>query len=268
MDVIGNRLACRIRRKVVPEICAHSFRGTEITEYLRNGRNHEVAARIAGHESTCTTQLYDRLHEEISLDEIERIQFRALWRSWCSARAGLWPRIARLRTRARPAWSGNDTFGWMRSSLTPSIKMGEGSARAVRARDPAGANACGPQRTRHNGPMTKSDSVHRITRKQPQLGGRDVETAVKMMLDHMVECLAGGGCIEIRGFGSFMVRFRRARVGRNPRTGTPVSLPARYAACFKPGMKLRERVDSESRGPTESQQHADGSEDLPVRTGQ
>ena len=55
------------------EICAHSFRGTGITEYLRNGGDLEVAARIAGHESTRTTQLYNRLPEEISLDEIERI---------------------------------------------------------------------------------------------------------------------------------------------------------------------------------------------------
>ena len=55
------------------EICAHSFRGTGITEYLRNGGDLEVAARIAGHESTRTTQLHNRLHEEISLDEIERI---------------------------------------------------------------------------------------------------------------------------------------------------------------------------------------------------
>ena len=55
------------------EICAHSFRGTGITEYLRNGGDLEVAARIAGYESTRTTQLYNRLAEEISLDEIERI---------------------------------------------------------------------------------------------------------------------------------------------------------------------------------------------------
>ena len=57
------------------EICAHSFRGTGITEYVRNGRDLEVAARIAGHESTRTTQLYiyNRLREEISLEEIERI---------------------------------------------------------------------------------------------------------------------------------------------------------------------------------------------------
>ena len=55
------------------EISNHSFRGTGITEYLRNGGDLEVAARIAGHESTRTTQLYNRVHEELSLDEIERI---------------------------------------------------------------------------------------------------------------------------------------------------------------------------------------------------
>lgn len=55
------------------EISHHSFRGTGITEYLRNGGELEVAARIAGHESTRTTQLYNRIHEEVSLDEIERI---------------------------------------------------------------------------------------------------------------------------------------------------------------------------------------------------
>ena len=60
----------RARKAGLPaEICAHSFRGTRITEYLRNGGDLEVAARIAGHESTRTTQLYNRLREEISIDE-------------------------------------------------------------------------------------------------------------------------------------------------------------------------------------------------------
>ena len=100
--------------------------------------------------------------------------------------------------------------------------------------------------------MTKSELIDRIAQNQPQLVERDVELAVKMMLDHMTEHLASGGRIEIRGFGSFSLRFRPERVGRNPRTGTPVSLPARYAVGFKPGMKLRKRVDRESRGPAEA----------------
>ena len=88
------------------------------------------------------------------------------------------------------------------------------------------------------------------------------------MLDHMTEHLVGGGRIEIRGFGSFSLRFRPARVGRNPRTGTPVSLAARYAVGFKSGMKLRERVDRESRGPAEAQRHAIASEDPRERSGE
>ena len=100
--------------------------------------------------------------------------------------------------------------------------------------------------------MTRSELIHRIAQKPSQLVERDVELAVKMMLEHMAECLAGGGRIEIRGFGSFTLHFRRARVGRNPRTGTPVSFPARHAVYFKPGMKLRERVNREARGRAEA----------------
>ena len=113
--------------------------------------------------------------------------------------------------------------------------------------------------------MTKTELIHRIAQNQPQLVERDVERAVKMMLGHMTEHLAGGGRIEIRGFGSFSLRFRPARVGRNPRTGTSVSLPARYAVGFKPGMKLRERVN---RGPSEAQRHSGESVDPQVRFGQ
>ena len=116
--------------------------------------------------------------------------------------------------------------------------------------------------------MTKSELIHRIAQKQPQIVERDVEFAVTMMLDQMAACLAGGGRIEIRGFGSFTLRFRPARVGRDPRTGTPVSLPARYAPYFKPGKRLRERVDREYRGPSEAQRHAGGSEDPQVRSRQ
>ena len=88
-------------------------------------------------------------------------------------------------------------------------------------------------------------------------------------LDPVVDPVAAaGGGIEIRSFGSFSVRLRPARVARNPRTGTPVSLPARYAAYFKPGKRLRERVTRAYRGPPEAQRHAGGSEDPQVRSGQ
>lgn len=94
-----------------------------------------------------------------------------------------------------------------------------------------------------NEPMTKSELIQRIAQAQPELVERDVALAVNMMLEHMAACLSDGGRIEIRGFGSFSLRFRRARVGRNPRTGTAVSLPARYAPWFKPAKHLRERLN-------------------------
>ena len=91
--------------------------------------------------------------------------------------------------------------------------------------------------------MTKSELIQRIAQTQSHLVERDIASAVNIMLEHMAVCLSRGGRIEIRGFGSFSVRFRRARVGRNPRTGRPVSLPARFAPCFKPGKGLRERLN-------------------------
>ena len=91
--------------------------------------------------------------------------------------------------------------------------------------------------------MTKSELIQRIAQTQPHLVEHDVASAVNMMLEHMAACLSGGGRTEIRGFGSFSLRFRRARVGRNPRTGTPASLPARFAPYFKPGKGLRERLN-------------------------
>ena len=116
--------------------------------------------------------------------------------------------------------------------------------------------------------MTRSELIHRIAQKQSQIVERDVELGVKMMLDQMAACLAGGGRIGIRAFGSFSLRLRPARVARNPRTGTPVALPARYAPNFKPGKRLRERVNRAYRGPPEAQRHAGGSEDPQVRSGQ
>ena len=91
--------------------------------------------------------------------------------------------------------------------------------------------------------MTKSELIERIAQNQAQLAHRDVELAVKMILEHMAERLASGERIEIRGFGSFSLHYRPGRVGRNPKTGAPVSLPAKHVPHFKPGKELRERVD-------------------------
>ena len=91
--------------------------------------------------------------------------------------------------------------------------------------------------------MTKAQLIARMARGQPHLAERDVALAVNTMLEHMTAWLAGGGRIEIRSFGSFTLRFRPARAGRNPGTGAPVSIGERHAPYFKPGMRLRARVD-------------------------
>ena len=92
--------------------------------------------------------------------------------------------------------------------------------------------------------MTKSELIERIAARQPQLSLRDVELSVKMILDSMSEQLAQGERVEIRGFGSFSVHHRPARLGRNPKTGEQVRLSSRYTPHFRPGKELRERVNA------------------------
>ena len=72
----------------------------------------------------------------------------------------------------------------------------------------------------------------------------DLEASIKHVIDLMGQTLAAGGGIEIRGFGSFGLSYRRARIGRNPRTGQAVALPSKYVPKFRPGKRLRERVNS------------------------
>ncbi len=91
--------------------------------------------------------------------------------------------------------------------------------------------------------MTKSELVEVIASKQSQLSGKDVELAVKTIIDHMSQALAEGERIEIRGFGSFSLHYRAPRVGRNPKTGESVNLPEKYVPHFKPGKDLREKVN-------------------------
>ena len=91
--------------------------------------------------------------------------------------------------------------------------------------------------------MTKSELIEKIAAVQTQLSSKDVELAVKMMLDNMAEALAAGERIEIRGFGSFSLHYRAARLGRNPKTGEKVELEGKYVPHFKPGKELRERVN-------------------------
>ncbi|KAA0873903.1 integration host factor subunit beta [Nitrincola tapanii] len=91
--------------------------------------------------------------------------------------------------------------------------------------------------------MTKSELIERLIDQHPQLSVKDVELAVKTMLDHMTEALACGDRIEIRGFGSFSLHYRAPRIGRNPKTGESVSLEAKYVPHFKPGKEMRDQVN-------------------------
>ena len=92
--------------------------------------------------------------------------------------------------------------------------------------------------------MTRSELIELIASQQSQLSTKDVELAVKLMIEHMAETLSSGERIEIRGFGSFSLHYRKPRTGRNPKTGDPVDLDGKYVPHFKPGKELREQVDA------------------------
>ena len=92
--------------------------------------------------------------------------------------------------------------------------------------------------------MTKSELIDRLVTKQDQLPPRDVEQAVRMLLEKMTSSLVNNGRIEIRGFGSFCLHFRAPRIGRNPKTGDSVELAGKYVPYFKPGKDLRDRVNA------------------------
>ena len=91
--------------------------------------------------------------------------------------------------------------------------------------------------------MTKSELINLLVATQPQLQTRDIELAVKELLEQMSAALATGERIEVRGFGSFSLHYRPPRVGRNPKTGATVQVADKFVPHFKPGKELRERVN-------------------------
>ena len=91
--------------------------------------------------------------------------------------------------------------------------------------------------------MTKSELIEIISAKQRHLPSKDVEIALKQILEIMSDSLAQGDRIEIRGFGSFSLHFRPPRQGRNPKTGETVALSGKHVPHFKAGKDLRERVN-------------------------
>ena len=91
--------------------------------------------------------------------------------------------------------------------------------------------------------MTKSDLIERLAAKYQHLSAKDVEVAIREILEQMADTLQSGDRIEIRGFGSFSLHYRAPRVGRNPKTGEKVELLGKSVPHFKPGKELRERVN-------------------------
>lgn len=97
--------------------------------------------------------------------------------------------------------------------------------------------------------MTKSELIERIAEKQTQLPPKDIEIAIKQIIEYMAVALARQQRIEIRGFGSFSIHYRAPRIGRNPKTGEPVELDGKYVPHFKPGKELRDKVNEAVASP-------------------
>lgn len=90
--------------------------------------------------------------------------------------------------------------------------------------------------------MTRSELVVLLAQRFPQLIQKDAELAVAVIIESIHTTLVQGNRVEIRGFGSFGLNYRPSRQARNPKTGAPVTVPAKWVPTFKAGKELRERV--------------------------
>ncbi len=91
--------------------------------------------------------------------------------------------------------------------------------------------------------MIKSELIQQIAEDNPHLYQRDVERIVSTLFEEITAALSRGDRVELRGFGAFSVKQRNARMGRNPRTGAAVPVPAKVVPFFKAGKDLRERMN-------------------------
>ena len=93
--------------------------------------------------------------------------------------------------------------------------------------------------------MTKSEVIDLLARKQSHLSSKDVEWAVKIILEKMSDALATGNRIEVRGFGSFSLHHRGRRKGRNPKTGEKVNTPEKKTIHFKMAKEMFKKINNE-----------------------
>ncbi len=91
--------------------------------------------------------------------------------------------------------------------------------------------------------MIKSELIQKIAEENPHLYQRDVERIVGTVFDQIIQAMADGNRVELRGFGAFSVKRREARMGRNPRTGESVPVEEKYVPFFKTGKLLRDRLN-------------------------
>lgn len=94
--------------------------------------------------------------------------------------------------------------------------------------------------------MIRSELVTKISEENPDLKPNEVEKIVDLFFNQIIDKLATGGRVELRGFGAFSTRAREARAGRNPRTGDQVDVPAKRVPYFKPGKEMREKLNGKA----------------------
>lgn len=91
--------------------------------------------------------------------------------------------------------------------------------------------------------MIRSELIQKIAEENPHLYQRDVERIVGTIFEEIIEAMARGDRVELRGFGAFSVKKRDARIGRNPRTGESVQVEEKSVPFFKTGKALRDRLN-------------------------
>ena len=91
--------------------------------------------------------------------------------------------------------------------------------------------------------MIRSELIQKIADEHPDLSQREVERIVNTIFEEIIEAMARGDRVELRGFGAFSVKHREARTGRNPRTGDAVEVDEKHVPFFKTGKLLRERLN-------------------------
>ena len=92
--------------------------------------------------------------------------------------------------------------------------------------------------------MLRSELIDTLHQENPHLTRRDIERVVSVVLETITQALEKGARVELRGFGAFSTRHRKARAGRNPRTGSAVSIPEKHVPFFRTGKELKARIDA------------------------